>query len=247
MGLLSALEVKEFISKLRNPEKLLTGCIKFHELEPRDIIYLVARKIILENPTSEYGLLAGIEVLLLTWNAVYLQRQPRKVRERLEDDILVSYGDVVDDFEFLKEKKLDSVKLTETETANAINRIFKSFASRKSIERTGTSKAIHLILPELFMMWDDEIRRHYHKLHPSYRIRSESIAECYVEFMKNSQHIARALLEKKSIKEMQKAYFDKVYAQEPQLPKVFSSATKISLPKMLDECNYMRFRKRVDF
>ena len=84
--------IRKFVLEMKNPDKLLRGCEKFHEIEPRDIIYLVARKIILENPSSEYHILAGVEVLLLTWNAVYLQRQTEKVRRKLENDILEAYG-----------------------------------------------------------------------------------------------------------------------------------------------------------
>lgn len=60
----SATDVRRFAYEIRDPNKLLRGCEKFHEMEPRDIVYLVARKLILENPNSEYNILAGIEILL---------------------------------------------------------------------------------------------------------------------------------------------------------------------------------------
>jgi len=240
-------DVRRFVSEMKSPEKLLRGCEKFHEMEPRDIMYLVARKIILENPNAEYHILAGIEVLLLTWNTVYLQRQPEKVKRSLEGDILEAYRNTKNDFEFLKDKKLETIDLKDPDIVNRIKRIFKTFISHKSIESTGASKAIHLINPELFMMWDNEIKKNHHKLHPFYRIRSESSEECYVEFMKMMQEVARGILEQKTINEIRQMYNDGIYSKEPQLVNVFSQATKESLPKMLDECNYMKFRQGTDF
>jgi len=232
---------------MKSPGKLLRGCEKFHEMEPRDIIYLVARKIILENPNSDYHILSGIEVLLLTWNAVYLQRQPEKVKRRLESDIMEAYRNTRNDFGVLEDKKLETIDLKNPEIVNRIKRIFKTFMSHKSIESTRASKAIHLINPELFMMWDNEISRNYHRLHPAYRIRSESPEECYVEFMKTMREVARGILEQRTINEIRQMYHERIYSKEPQLLNVFSQATVESLPKMLDECNYMKFKQETDF
>jgi hypothetical protein len=239
--------IRKFVLEMKNPDKLLRGCEKFHEIEPRDIIYLVARKIILENPSSEYHILAGVEVLLLTWNAVYLQRQPEKVRRKLENDILEAYRVVKNDFDFFKDEKLESINLKDSDIISRVKRIFKAFASRKSIESTGASKAIHLINPELFMMWDNEIRRNYHKLHPFYRIKSESLEDCYAEFMKTMQDVAKSILAQKTVEEIRHIYHDRIYSKDPKLMDVFSQATMESLPKMLDECNYVRFKQETDF
>jgi len=238
-------EIRKFVSELKNPDKLLRGCEKFHEMEPRDIIYIVARKMILENPDSEYHILAGIEVLLLTWNAVYLQRQPEKVRRSLENDVLKAYRNSKNDFDFLKDKKLETVDLKDLDIVDRIKRIFKAFSRFRSIEVTGASKAIHLINPELFMMWDNEIKRNHHRLHPYYRIRSETSDECYIEFMKTMQEIARGILQQKTIGEIWQMY--PVHLKEPQLVEIFSQAAVESLPKMLDECNYIKFRQGLDF
>jgi len=243
----SQADVRRFVSEMKNPDKMLRGCEKFHEMEPRDIIYLVARKIILENPPSEYHILAGIEVLLLVWNAVYLQRQPAKVKRSLENDILEAYRNTKNDFEFLKDQKLESIDLKNLDIVNRIKGIFKTFATHKSIESTGASKAIHLINPDLFMMRDNKIKTNYHKLHPFYGIRRESLEECYVEFMKTMQEVARGILEQKTIDEIRQMYYERIYSKEPQLMNVFSRATVESLPKMLDECNYMKFRQETDF
>jgi len=239
--------VRKFVSEMKSPDKLLRGCEKFHEMEPRDIIYLVARKIILEKPDSEYHILAGVEVLLLVWNAVYLQRQPDHVKRSLENDILQAYRSTKDDFEFLKDKKLETINLNDLDVVNRIKKIFKTFSGQKSIESTGASKAIHLIRPDLFMMWDNEIKRNYHRLHPSYGIKSEDLEECYIEFMKTMNEVARAILEQKTIDEIRQMYYERVYSKEPQLMNVFSHAIVESLPKMLDECNYMKFRQGADF
>ena len=236
-------EVKKFVFELRNPEKLIRGCEKYHQIEPRDIVYIVAEKMILGK--SEYHTMAGIEVLLKNWNAFYLQNQPEKVRQSLENDILRAYRNSKNDLDFLENKRLETVDLRDPDVVKRIKTIFKNFSRYRSIETTGASKAIHLIIPQLFMMWDNEIERNYHRLHPFYRIKAETSAECYVEFMKTMQDIARSILQQKSMDEIWKIHL--VRSKEPQLMKSFPQAAVETLPKMLDECNYVKFRQDIDF
>jgi hypothetical protein len=230
------------VFELKDPDKLIMGCIEFHEIEPRDIVYTVARKMTLGN--SEYHIMAGIEVLLLNWNAVYLQKQPDKVRRSLGNEILEAYRSSKNDLDILKNKRLETVDLRDSDIVKRIKDTFRSFSKYRSIETTGASKAIHLINPKLFMMWDSEIRRNYHRLHPFYRIKAETFAECYVEFMKNMQDVARSILQKKSMKRIWKMHL--VRSKDPQLVNAFSQAAVETLPKMLDECNYVKFKQDID-
>jgi len=238
-------EIKQFVTDLKDPDKLLRGCKKFFEIEPRDIIYLVSRKLILENPESNYHIMAGIKVLLLTWNAVYLQRQPEKVKRSLEDDILKAYRKSKDDFDYLAEERLETVDLRDPDISGKIKNIFQIFRRFRSIETTGASKAIHLINPVLFMMWDYEIKTNYHRIHPFFRYKAETPAECYFQFMNNMQEVARAILTQKPIDEIWKKH--PIHIKDPEVIKIFSEAAMKSLPKMLDECNYVKFRRGLDY
>lgn len=232
-------DVRQFVSEMKNPEKLLRGCRKYHELEPRDILYVAAREVMLKKPASELHLLAGVKILLLTWNAVYFQRLPASIKESIEKDILEAHQKTKEDFASLSSERLESIDLNSPVRVREIKRIFKAFSGRRSIETTGASKAIHLIHPELFVMWDSRIRTNYHRLHPSYRIRSEAGDECYIEFMKTSQEMAKAVLQRSTMDEMRQEHT--VQSKEPQLLNAFPQAALESLPKMLDECNYVKF------
>ena len=88
----------------------------------------------------------------------------------------------------LSSKRL--VELNE-EDVEKIGDIFSFFSSKKSIEFTGASKVLHIINPDLFMMWDSKIRNAYHKLH---RDKNHEIKQCYIEFLQQSQEIVRELL-----------------------------------------------------
>jgi hypothetical protein len=237
-------EILQFISKIKDHNNLIQGCKKFYEIEPRDLVYVITRKIVIENPNSEWHLLAGIEILLLTWNAVYIQRLKKDVKEKLEENILSAYTNTREDFESLKNERLETVDLNDDLTVEKIKRIFKTFSSFKSIGITGASKAIHLINPRLFMMWDNEIRKNYHCIH-SQRGIQETIEECYIKFMKTMQEIAQEILQQKSLEELWKIH--PTYLNQPQFVNAFSETSKREITKMLDECNYVKFRKGIDF
>jgi hypothetical protein len=238
----SITEVERFISEMKNPAKLLRGCTIFHKEEPRDLAYIVARKIISERPDSVYHIVAGVKILLLIWNIVYIRFLPMKTRQDLEEDLVKAYEKARNDIEVLSDKRLQSTELHDSDVIDRIQAIFKCFREYDSIGVTGASKTLHLIHPSFFVMWDGEIRKNYHKLHQN---RGHTIDQCYVDFMKQTQQIAKGLLLQRSAEEIWKAY--PIHSIEPQLVEVFSEASVKSLPKMIDECNYVRFRLGQDF
>jgi len=233
----SVTDIERFISEMKNPAKLLRGCRIFHKVEPRDLAYIVARKIILERPDSFYHIIAGVESLLLVWNIVYIRFLPKKTRQGLEEDLMKAYESARGDIKLLGDEKLQSIELHDSNITNRLQAIFKCFQEYDSIGVTGASKTLHLIRPDLFVMWDGEIRKNYHKLHQN---KWHAIDQCYVEFLKQTQEIARGLLHQRSAEEIWKMY--PIHSIEPQLVEMFSEASVKSLPKMIDECNYVRFR-----
>ncbi|MEM3713309.1 MAG: hypothetical protein QXR97_07225, partial [Thermoproteota archaeon] len=78
-----------------------------------------------------------------------------------------------------------------------------------------------------------------------YRIRNEDPDQCYVEFMKTMQEIARGILQQKTISEIQRMH--QTLLGQSQLVQVFGRVAVESLPKMLDECNYVKFRQGLKF
>jgi hypothetical protein len=91
-------------------------------------------------------------------------------------------------------------------------------------------------------MWDTKIRGAYHTLHVGHGLygKNQEVAECYLEFLKQSQEIIKTLLQniseddlwKEHQKFMNKEFFETFSFRETIL-------------KMLDEANYIRFTRRV--
>lgn len=249
-------EILQFISKIKNPDELIKGCKKFYEIEPRDLAYVIARKTIVENSDSEWHLLGGVKILLLIWNAVYYQRLNEEIKKDVENEILIALRNTKNDFSSLSKEKLETINLNNRSVFEKIKKIFISFARHKSIGITGASKAIHLINPQLFMMWDNEIRKNYHRYHrsltnsESYERHScsnkpDDAAKCYIEFMRTMQDIAKDILKQKSAEDLWRTHPS--YSLEPQFISAFQQISKRELTKMLDECNYVKFRRGIDF
>ena len=118
--------------------------------------------------------------------------------------------------------KLENVNLSQN-TQNIIN----AYDTLNSvIKPTGTSKVLHLIIPDLFPMWDQKIAEAY-GIKPNQRT-----GENYIKFMEKMQNILKKLI-------------NKINKNNPQqaIQKIKNSTFqgKYSLPKILDEYNYMKF------
>ena len=238
----SIAEIQSFISELKNPNKLLKGCAIFRKEEPRDLAYIVAREIVLERPDSAYHIVAGAKTLLLVWNIVYIRFLPAKTRQSLEEDLMKAYETVNDEINLLRNRRLESAELDDPNVVDRIKAIFNCFQKFDSIGATGASKTLHIICPDLFVMWDTEIRKNYHKLHDN---RWDTLDQCYIEFLKQAQKIAKGLLQQKSAEEIWKNH--PIHSEEPQLVESFPQASVKTLPKMIDECNYVKFRLGLNF
>ena len=59
------------------------------------------------------------------------------------------------------------------------------------------------------------------------------------------QKTAITILQKKAIEEISQKHLSQ--SREPQLLNTFPQAAKETLPKMLDECNFVKFRRGLDF
>jgi hypothetical protein len=239
------IDIHKFVEEIKNPEKLLKGCERFHKAEPRDIIYVVSGKIISENTNNLDHILAGIKTLLSVWNTQYLRMKKKEIRERLEDDILEAYRESTPYFDKLHGEKLEDVDLNNSEIVGAVKTIFRNFSNRESIGITGASKAIHLIKPQLFMIWDSSIKRAYYRIRPYYRKKAEGDSVCYVEFMKKSQEIAKSIFTKISASELWEKHLLLLKEEKRQFLKTFAHIE--TLPKMLDECNYVRITQKTIF
>lgn len=118
--------------------------------------------------------------------------------------------------------------LEEEKVSNAIKTIYGKLKLFSFLGGPTTiSKILHLLNPEIFVMWDEDIRKMYRKKNPLVRHTPEG----YLEFMKETQkEIIEAL--KDSQKETGKGLDD--------IEKVVRSKYKNkTLTRIVDEYNYI--------
>ena len=266
-------EVRQFIEELKKPEKLLNGCRRFHEEEPRDIAYVVCSKLVSQGSKNTVYVLSGIRVFLQVWNAVYIQKLPPESKQSMEDDIRNAYSSCAGELASLSQERLEDIDLTSPCTAEAIKVAFRCFARYKSIGDTGASKALHMLNPALFMMWDTKIREAYNKLIPDelagqivgtllpteqrtkfeglpvYQKRNfarkvlNATGESYLHFLKISQVIMQALLECTTVAQLWSQHLS--FMKDPDFAHAWSFSE--TLTKMIDECNYVRWARGIRF
>ncbi|MBA7529710.1 hypothetical protein ES705_21908 [subsurface metagenome] len=230
-------EIKKFMNELMSSDKIIQGCKTFHEMEPRDIAYVLAREAVIKKPWDISCVLAGAKLIIITWNAVRYQRLSKIIKNALEKDIIDAYNKHKNDLLILEKERLVNLDFSKFE--GKIRNIFSSFSSKKSIGFTGASKVLHILLPNLFMMWDERIRAVYHRVH---LIKRHDTSDCYIEFLKQTQQIVKEILKNigeeilwsKHLEFIDKGFVSTFLFQETIL-------------KMVDECNYMRIRKKQYF
>ena len=112
-----------------------------------------------------------------------------------------------------------------------ICRSFKVLAtcnSRGRNEPTGTSKMLHIINPDLFVMWDTAIR-------DAYRMSGNWIQ--YAEFLCKMQQLAKRAVEQVKANERH-------FSDETAIASL--TGCKHTLAKVMDEFNFMKYTKNCD-
>jgi len=218
-------EVRKFVEAMKNPDFVLEGCQLFVEEEQRDAVYMAALSYRLTHD-SQNDMILSMKALLASWNWRLLMANPH-LRHSLENDVRNAVSETNDIIQELQAERLGRTAIDQQ--LDRIAKAFKAFADRHSIGTTGASKALHVINPNLFVMWDNTIKTNYHRLHDDYGVRYSPIGECYAKFLKNCNEIAGALRENE---------IEQLTVQHPSF-KTFGF--RKSLPKMIDECNFVRF------
>ena len=148
--------------------------------------------------------------------------------------ILCALQEILPQLNRLQGKNLLDVCL-DNETRNLICRSFKTLAGcsgKNRNEATAASKILHIINPELFVMWDGRIREGY-----ICRLKKKDNWIWYTEFLQEMQRIAKCAI--KQVKENESHHSDET---------AIASLTgcKHTLAKTLDEYNYMKFTRNCD-
>jgi len=180
--------------------------------EPRYFCYEIATQLVnkarantYENWYESKDTIKGILLLLFTWN--FAAKQTKKLNFQNVGQLLM------DSERFLKSIEKYSIINAEFSTWKTIEIIFDKFS--KLLGQTGSSKALSLLNPALFVMWDTSIRKRINmSLIPG--IQNGTTGKQYVLFLKGIQSI-----------------IDKYHISE-KLPKNSIVAKKI------DEYNYVK-------
>src|SRR5205807_4878965 len=130
--------------------------------------------------------------------------------------------------------RLANLRLGEGELSDnraTIRRLYEGFSKEDSIGWIGAAKALHILLPQLFVAWDTAIATSYHRIHEDYRKRSnekERCIGCYLRFLENCESIA-AQLRRNGVSILMNNHPARKHG------------IRRTLAKMIDECNWIRF------
>lgn len=194
--------------------------------EARADVYPMVRYWI-ENNDSEIEKIRGIATLLYIWNIGYYSRAGKPFSAAVDN-----VEEVIQKNRFQKlSKVLESYDLAAIDLLKynkEIKEIYRSVRACTGFGEAATSKFLHLINPDLFVMWDTDICSHYHKKHGKRGLRHRKGHDvCYYEFLKEMQKNAQMLLTQSSEKEIEKGLSE-------------ISGYRKTIAKALDEGNYMQ-------
>lgn len=137
---------------------LRRGCRAFQDHESRDAMYKISRELIEQHWGDAEDTADALGVLLLTWNQAayrYGAFDYAQVQSFLE-----VHATALDDYRAMR---LEDVKALD---GSAVRDIFTDLldalvTANGSRSPVGAAKALHLLAPRMFPLWDNEIARQY--------------------------------------------------------------------------------------
>ena len=196
---------------------LLKYHTRFQKIEIRDIFYPIAQERLCKARTLEEKTKALL-ILLLSWNQTYYRFHPFTLRHffALKNNLHKTKGY----FFKLETKNINNINL-DAENRKLIRGIYSRF---RFLGPTGASKAIHLLNPNLFVMWDDGIRKRY-KIY-------KNNATNYIRFLKTMKCLSNKVVH---------SYCQEFGCSENKaLVEISKKADNRTLAKLIDEYNYVR-------
>lgn len=147
----------------------------FEAYEPRDLFYRAATELVslaLQGKT-ELSVGEAIAVLLKSWNAQYYRFHGFNAQHfNAIDNVIAIHRAALDAY------RSRSIISMNTEDSDTIGKLFKDF--ELVLGPVGAAKALHLLAPEFFPLWDREIA----KGHGIYLANAGQNGSKYVDFMK---------------------------------------------------------------
>ena len=196
-------------------DDLIAGIVAFEENERRDAMYKVATFLVRHFWGKPSDMADGLGVLLLTWNQAFY-RYGGFDFELLENCISGNFESLV------AFRRRDLLSYSPADDAD-VKRLFSDFLEALRIRKNGdigpkspvaVSKALHLLAPGFFALWDVEIAKAYGCAY------SNSPAEKYIRFMRKQRDILHRINNN-----------------------LVSTSSDKTMLKLLDEYNYSKFTK----
>lgn len=225
-------------------KELLQGCAGYIEDEKRDAMYKLALRLVSEAKWKPEELAEGVGVLLLTWNAAFYTKYGSFDFDKLEEFIFKR----IDNLKAYSNRSILSYSKTDEQPVlQLFSELVEAVKSVKKEARTpvGTAKALHMLAPGFFSIWDNKIAEKY-GVHWSQR--GERAPQLYVEFQHLTSQVADNVLKSYemewnvsrdiAVEHLCKKWYPRVAIA------VYPSKRPIlkSLTKMIDEYNYAKFR-----
>ncbi len=108
------------------------------------------------NLVGEGRVYEGIFLLLTTWNFArfrYVMKTfPIKKFQKTFESL---------DFDYFKDKNFKNIDFENTEAKEEIKKIYDKLSDFKGVEYVGATKVMHIVLPDLFVPWETDVREHY--------------------------------------------------------------------------------------
>jgi hypothetical protein len=209
------------------PECLLTGCQAFSNHEYRDAMYRISR-LLVDDTWDESGEVAdALGVVLLTWNQAFYRYGPPDF-DRIEQVVRVRRDQLSryrnSDLRQLSRGDIDGATPLFEELLDASSiRIAKTGEIRRS--PVSVAKALHVLAPRTFPLWDDAIRKAL-----GFGSDSNGAARQYVRFMHWCQTVLEQLNRQQPLAELETDI-----SKVERFPK--------TILKYLDEYLYARYTK----
>ena len=196
--------------------ELSQGCQEFQRREKRDAMYKTASFLVAYFWRKPAEMADSLGVLLLTWNQAWY-RYGSFDFDRLEKCI-------ADNLQLLDQYRERSILTYSSSDDNNIKYLFQEFLNAIAISEgnkkagsrspVATAKALHLLAPNYFPLWDRKIAREYNCLY------DDNPSAKYLAFLQISSKIA--------------ATFQ---------PAISTQSTAKTLLKLIDEYNYAKYTK----
>jgi hypothetical protein len=212
---------------------LLNGCAAFVRNEPRDAIYNVATWVVVESWGNPQRMADGLGVLLLTWNQAFYRYGSFDfgALERFLQTNLPSLsrfrGRLIDSFDVADDPE--------------VGRLYEGLLEvlRRSRDGTkspvATAKALHVIEPEFFALWDRSIAQAYGCLWS----KPDTSVQSYLKFQRATKGVCSRMLE--SVTPDSAADLDVARQRLQDADTVHADYRRRTLVKMVDEYNYAKF------